>query len=118
VSNSQISVRVIDAVIGMGVFSENFFRRGDLVEACRALPFPNVAVPDQVLYDHRLAWSEHEDCVGTGFSMLYNHSDDPNCNMVRMPAHGTVPDMLYVVALRDIVPGEQLLIKYKCEPWW
>ena len=113
-----LSVRVVGASIGMGVFAEAPFGQGDLVEACRALPFPNGAVHDHVLYAHRLAWSDSEDCVGTGFAMLYNHSDDPNCTMVRAPGGGGIPDMLYVVALRDIMSGEQLLIRYKCEPWW
>lgn len=117
-ANAQISVRVVNASIGMGVFAEAPFSQGDLVEACRALPFHNAKVSDSVLYDHRLAWTEEEDCVGTGFAMLYNHSDDPNCAMVRMPSHGDVPDMLCVVALRDIARNEHLTIKYKCAPWW
>lgn len=115
---AQISVRVVDASTGMGVFAEALFRQGDLVEACRALPFLIDQVSAAALHDHRLSWTEEEDCVGTGCAMLYNHSDDPNCVMVRAPGGGGMPDMLYVVALRDIVFGEQLLIRYKCEPWW
>ena len=117
-ANAEISVRVINASIGMGVFAEAPFSQGALVEACRALPFLNAGVTDDTLFAHRLAWSDKEDCVGTGFAMLYNHSDEPNCEMIRLPRYETVPDLLCVVALRDIAPNEHLTIKYKCAPWW
>jgi SET domain-containing protein len=38
--------------------------------------------------------------------------------MIRLPRYETVPDLLCVVALRDIAPNEHLTIKYKCAPWW
>ena len=122
---AQICIRYIDNEIGFGVFAAADFEFGELIETCLALPFPNDAVGDDILSDHRLEWSETHDCMGTGYAMLYNHADNPNCLMVRVPGElaGDFPpphrpDALLVVAHRRIMRGEQLLIKYKCTPWW
>jgi hypothetical protein len=100
------------------VFATAAITRGEVVEVCQAILFPG-ALDDGVLHDHRLAWNDDYDCVGTGCAMLYNHSDTPNCLMRRvMDESAWGANVLVVIALADIAPGDELRIKYKCWPWW
>lgn len=100
---------------GFGVFSTTAFLRGTVIEEYRVFPF---SAPDYVmkdaLSDYRLAWSQYEDVMASGYACLYNHSDDPNVAL----EYEKEQVLIRVRTLRDITCGEELFKRYACAPWW
>ncbi len=88
---------------------------------------PIIIVPDAdlqkrpssptVFDQYLLFWSDEpgrELVMGGGFLMIYNHSDRPNIAL----RTGPDPDTMSVIALRDIVAGEELVYDYGIELWF
>ena len=88
---------------------------------------PVIIVPDEDLLDldHRdtvpdhylLYWSDEpgrELAMGCGLLMIYNHSTDPNVEFT----DGPEPETMSVIALRDIVAGEELTYDYGVDLWF
>lgn len=122
---------IADSIIhGRGVFAEDYYYQGEVVETCVAIPFeyhecpadfpglmwleqPIVPVPDG-LANYQLYWTDTHDAVATGCALMYNHSDDPNVEFV----NDYEKNLIYVKALRFIQKDDELVKKYKCGKWW
>lgn len=85
--------------------------KGAVVEECIAFPFYAEA---SVLSDHRLAWTENQDAMASGYACLYNHSDEPNVAFTYDQGRRRI----FVITLRAVQRGEELFKRYACEPWW
>jgi hypothetical protein len=113
---------------GRGVVADAPIRKGALVERCPVLVIPHAdraAADGTIVFTYVFMW-EHgtveEDlyrhqgraAIALGFISLLNHAYTPNCTFVRHI------DALLIdlVALRDIVPGEELTIDYQMTLWF
>lgn len=105
---------------GRGVLTYNPIKQGEVIENCPLFfTFDGFeALGDkQGLSQYEFSWPDGKVAICGGYSHLYNHSDDPNVEFMRHAA-GNVADGIYVIALRDIVAGEELTHKYLCPVWW
>lgn len=103
---------------GRGVFTREFIAKGDVVELA-----PVIAM-DKDQYQNHIAFTDLEHYVykweggGCGVSLgigsLFNHSSKPNVGWTRLFG----PRLLKYVALRDILPHEELLISYGPKVWF
>ena len=88
---------------------------------------PVIYVPDADLVDREdpptvhdkylLYWSDEPDrelVMGCGYLMIYNHSARPNIEL----EDGPDPDTMSVIALRDIMAGEELTYDYDVALWF
>jgi len=108
---------------GNGVFSLDRVFEGELVEEC---VFLSVSRAEGELIDkfvpslssYQFAWNESDDTAAFGFAMgngeVYNHSNKPN---VRLERDFAAKRMRFI-ALRDIVPHEELTIDYGISLWF
>ena len=102
---------------GRGVFATRRFDRGQVIERCPVLVLPPEdadAADDTAIQPYLYEWGNDGEsrALPLGYGAIYNHSLEPNawCEM----DHET-RDMT-VVALRDIAPGEEILLNYNGEP--
>jgi hypothetical protein len=98
---------------GRGVFATRAFAEGDAVEHCPTLELPGDEVVGQ-LGDYVFGSNNGEDEVLLllGYGMLYNHSDEPNCEYVQEE-----PRVITFVTIRPVKAGDELTIDYG-EEWW
>jgi hypothetical protein len=106
-------VEVREGRYGRGVFALRDFDEGEAVERCPTLELPGDEVVGQ-LGDYVFGSNENEDDVLLllGFGMLYNHSDEPNCEYVQEE-----PRVITFQTLRPVRAGDELYIDYG-EEWW
>jgi SET domain-containing protein len=107
---------------GRGVVATKPIAAGELVERSPVVP---IAIGDSEcpgLRDYAFAWGEDvpgfetgkECAIALGYISLYNHSPSSN---VRLERHYALNEMS-VHALRDIAPGEELVIDYDVPLWF
>jgi SET domain-containing protein len=108
---------------GRGVFAVRNIAAGTVIECVPVLLIPTSQVfgdpaeasPSPAISWYVFDWSgmTKRDYVAMalGYGSIYNHSYTPNARYRRVP-----PDFLEFVALRDISPGEEILINYHGEP--
>jgi len=98
---------------GRGVFATRAFAKGDAVERCPTLELPGDEVVGQ-LGDYVFGSNngDHEVLLLLGYGMLYNHSDNPNCEYIQEE-----PRVITFVTTRPVKAGEELTIDYG-EEWW
>jgi hypothetical protein len=97
---------------GLGVFATEAALPGDVLEECHVIVLRDI--PDGTgLWNYQLEWDQ-DDCIAGGCCLFYNHSDDPNCTMLRKYSQ----KVIQVVALRPVQAGQELLIQYRCGSWW
>jgi hypothetical protein len=98
---------------GRGVFATRHFDAGEPVERCPTLELPDAEVVGE-LGDYVFGSNNGDDEVLLllGYGMLYNHSDEPNCEYVQEE-----PRVITFVATRPVEPGDELTIDYG-EEWW
>jgi SET domain-containing protein len=88
---------------------------------------PVIIVPESDLLDREepltvedqylMYWSDEEGkelAMGAGMLMFYNHSDTPNIEL----EEGPEPLTMSVIALRDLVAGEELMYDYGVPLWF
>jgi uncharacterized protein len=97
---------------GRGVFATRRFAAGELVERC-----PTIEVPDAEVTGHLGDYvyksvKDGDSLLVLGYGMLYNHSEDPNVEVVQEE-----PSTIEFLALRAVKPGDELTIHYGDE-WW
>lgn len=98
---------------GLGVFLVGpTCPEGTVIENSPVLPLKSKGDCDLGLMNHVLKHGNGE-AVGLGYLMLYNHSYEPNAEMI-----GDGQPARIVRALRAIKPGEEITVRYKCAPWW
>jgi len=85
--DAPTKIYVADSPIhGLGVFAKEEILEGEIIEVC---PVINMGMTfgetSHILIDYRFNWPQGsgqwtKQVVATGFSMLYNHSDNFNAN--------------------------------------
>lgn len=107
---------------GRGVFAVKNIDVETVVEESPVQPFPKSDMDlgrkyETVLGRNQLWWSDRsgEECaLGSGYLMLYNHSDHPNVSLVRDYERKTIR----VITTRPVVAGEELVHKYRSGTWF
>eukprot|EP00434_Breviolum_minutum_P033703 symbB.v1.2.029822.t2/scaffold3305.1/size59406/3 len=116
---------------GLGVFAENSFLKGDVLEKSPCLWIAKASIPvhhakksDSIdlldyLFDpqgsvSKSSSSEERLLLPLGFGLSYNHSEDANASY---KVYLDDPPLLLFRAIRDISCGEEVLIDYGRE-WW
>lgn len=104
----RAAIRVkISSIGGHGVFAEQNFEPGDLIEECRTL-----LVPEGVLHDY--VFNTNDACgIALGYGSLYNHGQKANA---RYHFDANL-ELLIFEAQRPIKAGEEILINYG-ETWF
>jgi len=105
-----------------GVVATRDCAAGTELERSLVIPVPERDLveredPITVHEEYLLYWSDEPDrevVMGCGLLMIYNHSSDPNIELV----DGPDADTMSVIALRDIKAGEELMYDYGVELWF
>lgn len=106
--NHGIEVRS-NSLAGRGIFATQLFKKGETIEICPCLKDDDNNFTG-TLADYVFSYGDDKHSVlALGYCSLINHSDSPNCQWVWSPYR---KDMIMMVALRDIKPGEELLHSY------
>ena len=106
-------IEIKEGPYGRGVFATRDFAKGDSVESCPTLELPEDTVTGRLGdYVFGSGENEHEVILLLGYGMLYNHSDEPNCEYVQEE-----PRVITFVTIRPVEPGDELTIDYG-EEWW
>lgn len=101
---------------GRGVFARRPLAKGSVIEVAPVTHFPERHVPTDSYDDnpikHYIFSMENgpgrENGLCWGLLSLYNHSPDPNMELL----DGPVPETFAAVALRDIARGEEICFDY------
>ncbi|HEY6958373.1 MAG TPA: SET domain-containing protein [Candidatus Limnocylindria bacterium] len=102
---------------GRGVFALRRFDKGEVIERCPVLvlsPEDADAADDTALQPYLYEWGSDGEsrALPLGYGAIYNHSLEPNawCEMDLERREMTV------VALRDVAPGDEIVLNYNGEP--
>jgi hypothetical protein len=94
---------------GRGVFAQNTFAAGDIIERC---PVIKVPFGDQsysgVMADYYFYYGDAY-AFALGFGSLYNHSYEPNATYEPKPGEGHIEFR----AIGEIASGEEITVNYK-----
>jgi SET domain-containing protein len=99
---------------GRGVFARQPIPAGTLIEQAPVIVVPTgqwERADKTILFDYFFAWGEHS-AIALGYGSLYNHSYQPNARYVKHLAEQRID----FYTLRDIEPGEEILINYNGDP--
>lgn len=105
---ANIEVRKVRGM-GRGVFATKRFKPDDIIEECHVILFDqpqNAKHNPTQAYSFR--WNKKQVAIALGNGSLYNHSYEPNACVVQ----DTRGLKMVFMALREIKPGEQILINY------
>jgi len=112
----DLEIRTVEGK-GRGVFSRREFVAGEVIETAPVI----VLRDDQyellnhtALRDYYFDWGADECAIPLGYSLIYNHADEPNAETRRDLAGGTIT----FVARRSIAAGEEITHRYQCPPWF
>jgi SET domain-containing protein len=102
---------------GRGIFATRKIFKGELVERAPVIQLNEKQWPTAaktILSDYGFDWGEHDEhaSIALGYVSIYNHSYDPNAQLEQMLDEL----MMEVVAIKDIMAGEQITINYNGEP--
>ena len=112
----------VESIYGWGIFTKDEIPMHTVIETCPVIVYPEdiIKIATWNTQDDRhsyaslgltlysLKWGEQHAAIPLGFGGIYNHSDNNNCQFVMNAEEG----FLHIVTLRDIAPGEQLLVTY------
>lgn len=104
---------------GLGVFASKEIKEGEVFEICPVIDIGmKPGESSGVLMDYRFNWPQGatwtKQVVGLGFSSLYNHCNTPNANWRSIMEE----NVFEFFALKDIKPGEEILVYYGGEDYW
>ena len=105
---------------GRGVFASEKILEGEIFEECPYLDLEiPKGVPSNLLINHRFNWPQgksdwEKQVVSLGYSSFYNHSNTPNAGW----RSNIEKDIFEFFALKDILPGEEILTYYGGEEYW
>lgn len=94
---------------GYGVFADQDFEPGEIIEECRTLICETV-IPE--LNDY-LFWIENTNGLPLGFGCLYNHADDCSADY----AYDAERSVIVIRAEKRIKRGEEIFVYYG-EDWF
>lgn len=102
---------------GLGVFATDLINAGEIIEECPVITITNVeATISNILIRYRFLYpvkDPKEQCIPLGYGCIYNHSDNNNATWVDGKYR-----MFNFVAIRDILPGEEICTRYGGEDYW
>lgn len=99
---------------GRGVFTCEAIKAGERFEQAPVLVIPVAQwdyIEQTLLFDYCYSWGD-DMALALGMGSLYNHAYNPNARYYK----NFETAMMEYVALRDIVPGEEITISYNCDP--
>jgi len=97
---------------GRGVFAVRRIRKGELIEKVPMLVLPDDEnLEGSVVSKYCFAWGRGTVALALGFGSLYNHSYRPNARY-----DDVGPQTKEFTALRDIEPGEEIVVNYNGNP--
>lgn len=102
---------------GRGLFATRAFIPGELIEESPVIVIPDPqweSLEKTELKNYYFNWSGNASAIVLGTGELYNYSRTPNAQTVRDIQRG----IMQYVALQEIHPGEEITIRYQCEPWF
>lgn len=99
---------------GRGVFATEEIRTGNIIETAELIELTQKATKDidktaLNVYTYRL--TDDQDCLVLGNGELFNHSSSPNVSYIIVKRSNR--RMMQFKAIKDIYPGDELLIDYK-----
>ena len=101
---------------GRGVFALKNFKKGELIEECPAVPLTikeRALLKKTVLEHYVYPWKGDKDgAIVLGYSMIYNHSTDPNARYYLKYSGRKV----VYKAIKPIKKGEEILVNYNGDP--
>lgn len=114
--NNRIEIREVPGK-GRGVFAARAIAKGEIIEQAPVIELPDPEwqeLEKTALREYYFNWSPTSSAIALGCAELFNHSEQPNADTVR----NVKARRMDFVALRDIVPGEEITIHYHCAPWF
>lgn len=104
---------------GLGVFALRKIKKGEIIEETPLLQLPiEPGERSTLLMNHRYVWPKGSEwechVVALGYGALYNHSNTPNADWENNFENKT----FIFTALKDINPGEEILLYYGDESFW
>jgi hypothetical protein len=106
---------------GLGVMTTLDLHKGQIIECCPMMLLTPAKCLDPewaklhqtmletIFSDYRFCWTARNNAVALGYGGLYNHSEHPNVDMMRL----TKSRRMVVVANQDIDRGTELTFTYK-----
>ena len=99
---------------GRGVFTSEDLATGEMIELCPILKIPAGQVKQldsTVIYEYYFLWDEEgfEACLALGYGSLYNHSPDPNAEILL----DYEDQMIKFSSIKDIEAGTEITIDYQ-----
>jgi len=90
---------------GRGVFAVKKIKKNEVIAAFDGVIYPyHYRGWNDELYNHVIQFERRRWRDSNGIARLINHSCDPNCG---------IHDLFKVVAMRDILPGEEITWDYE-----
>lgn len=109
---SNILVKKSKAIHGYGVFANQHFKKGDIIEECYLLVSKRGG--DKALEDYYFQVGRSANGIPLGFGMIYNHAEEPNADYTLHPKRS----LMVFKASRPIKKGEEIFISYGDEGWF
>lgn len=96
-----------------GVFAQESFRSGDIIEVCPILDVPDRDYENMkktILRNYYFMWNDENTkaVLALGYGMLYNHSYHPNATYQKDHVNSTVTFR----AITDIQKNEEITVNY------
>ncbi|WP_016951602.1 SET domain-containing protein [Anabaena sp. PCC 7108] len=96
---------------GRGIFAQQDFAKGDLIERAAVIVIPKQQVKlitKTVLLNYYFGWHGESGAIGLGFASLFNHSYRPNAVYIKNFAKNVID----IVAYKYIREGQEITINY------
>ena len=95
---------------GRGVFASTFLAKGELIECCPVIILPPNEIPEatSTIGRYYFRWSPEECFLPLGFTMLYNHSSQPNADW----EYHSEDKLISFFAITDISENEEITYNY------
>jgi hypothetical protein len=105
---------------GLGVFAKEQILKDEIFEVCPVIDMGmHFGETSHILIDYRFNWPQgngswEKQVVATGFSLLYNHKDEPNAGW----KSNLETNCFEFFALKDIEPNEEIFVWYGDINYW
>ena len=117
----RLEIHFLPEISGWGVFTLQPISRGEIVEIAPVIVYPKVLMDIAIwscqaegISDERLKIDQYtirwldDECISLGWTGLYNHSDNNNCQFVA----DYEKNLIAILSTQDIAADEQLCVSY------
>lgn len=111
-NHGKVIVKKSKAINGYGVYADQVFKKGDIIEECYMLVSTHGG--DNALEDYYFQVGKKAHGIPLGYGMIYNHAEDPNADY-RISRER---NLMVFKANRTIKKGEEIFISYGDEEWF